>query len=449
MFDNMNNSDVTKIKRRMKYIGRFLRKYLTLVLFSLYVYWLPIFITKDRYYGFYVTEGYVITGVLLLLLMTYSAIRLVNVYNNEMALRFINSERPIKTFSDKLRFIFGQIENRFELAVFGILYVILPMGSTSPGFAYLLVGDERGFIAKIKLCVVVLPILLIIYIISNLSAIKYWDTAERRKINESKNMSDREMENADKKEKKDFKNTFSGLIIGFFLGSMVLMFFFPPLIASIAPLVLALVHPLTICIIIALICVPHLIRITKALIKRRKFIDELKRVCKQRRYVLSKIKAPYKSIFKLQEGESFNVRIGDRRFSCKFITCTRKNRPLYIMKNGIAAWLVRIKFISIDLFSYTKSFYFGWEADCKKVIIINPTAKSLYAPKGDIILPDDNAELYVSPKGGMARRPMIAALSPKQQSSLPLDNGDIVDGYEVYAATAFLNALERDVIDID
>lgn len=449
MFENMTNEDVSKIKRRITYIRRFLNKYLTAVLFSLYIFWFPIFLTKDHYYGFFVTPNLVYTGAVLTLLLLYSAIHVVNVYNDEMALRFIQSETPIKNLSDKLRFIFSQKENRFELALLAILYTILPIGFTGPAFAWILVGDERGFLAKCKMILVLFPIFTIIYILSNLTAIKYWDTEERRKIENKYWQSEKEQNTATKKEKRDFRHTFFWMLVGYFAGSIILMFYFPLLIPMFSMIFKMVVNPVTLIIAILVVLLPTIIRTISALRKRKKFIAELKRVCKQRRYVLSKIKAPYKSIFFLQEGESFNVRIGDRRFSCKLVTCKNKSIPLYVLKKGIAAWLVRVKFISIELFSYTKSFDFSWEADCKKVVIFNPTPKQLYTPKGDVVIPDEVAELYVSPKRGMGLRPMIAALGPKTSNALELDNGDIVDGYEVYSATPFLNALERDVIDID
>ena len=110
--------------------------------------------------------------------------------------------------------------------------------------------------------------------------------------------------------------------------------------------------------------------------------------------------------------------------------------------------MIQWKFISIELLSYTKTFSFGWEADCKKILIINPVPKKLLTPKGTSAIPvDEESEYYISPKSG-GLKPMVLKVTPKEPT-VELDNGDIIGGYEIYTARAFLNALERDVIDID
>jgi hypothetical protein len=116
------------------------------------------------------------------------------------------------------------------------------------------------------------------------------------------------------------------------------------------------------------------------------------------------------------------------------------------MPNGTAAFLVKIRFLRLVLFSYTKSFDFSYEADCKKVLIINPIPQRVLLPRAEFSdLLDERSMLT----GRTARRAIVTEVSNKSTDSHELDNGDIVGGYEIYSARAFLNALERDCIDID
>ncbi len=196
--------------------------------------------------------------------------------------------------------------------------------------------------------------------------------------------------------------------------------------------------------VILIIILPFVVRSLKALHKRRKFLKSLEKLCKEKKYKLSKIKRPYRSLFSLFEGESFIVSIGKKSYACKMIAAKKRSRPLYIMNGGKGAFLVKIRFLRIVLFSYTKSFNFGFESKYKKILIINPIPKQLLFPRGDFT--DDTDELS---EIAVRTKTRLKVSVNSNLDSRELDNGDIIDGYELYNATGFLNALERDCIDKD
>lgn len=196
--------------------------------------------------------------------------------------------------------------------------------------------------------------------------------------------------------------------------------------------------------VVLIIVLPFTVRSAKALYKRRKFIKALNRLCREKKFKLSKIKHPYRSLFSLFEGESFVVSNGKKTYACKLIAAKKRSLPLYIMNGGKGAFLVKIRFLRIVLFSYTKSFNFGFESKYKKILIINPISKKLLFPRADFTNDtDEQTEIAVRTK----TRLNVSITS--NLSSRELDNADIIDGYEIYNATGFLNALERDCIDRD
>ncbi len=117
------------------------------------------------------------------------------------------------------------------------------------------------------------------------------------------------------------------------------------------------------------------------------------------------------------EGESFNIDANGKVYSCKLIGAPSKNDPLVIYDNGTCTFIHAVHFLKATLMHYVRSYVYGYETepDVKKVIIVNPVAKEL--------------------------------LTGKEGRNVPIDNGDDVGGYKVFAGTAFINALRRDTVD--
>ena len=447
MHDHMTSEETEQTKQYLRFAGRFVRKYLTLLLFSIYVFLMPTVLTKDPFLGFTVNKGYVITGTVIALFMFYSVQRLVTVYNAGSANLFLDNGSPITTFKEKIKHILSQKENRLELLIFALLFILLPVKLTVPCLEWLFLNGNEAFIPKALFTLGVLALLLVIYFMAYFSAMTYWDAKERARRDDLKNFSEEERKRYAKAEKKTFKNMFSGIIVGYFLGSIGLMFLLPAIFMAFSPLLILLIEPAVYIPLSLIIIIPPIFRRVRAYRKRKKFFAVLTELCRKKRYILSKIKNPYKSIFGPCEGETFNVRIGEKKYSCKIISSLKRNRDLYIMKNGIGGWFIRWKFISIELFSYTKTFEFGWESDAKKVLIVNPVPKRVLTPKGEHAIPEENTEYYVSQRMGGLKAMVLKTTS--QEYATELDNCDIVGGYEFYTATGFLNALERDIIDKD
>ena len=73
-----------------------------------------------------------------------------------------------------------------------------------------------------------------------------------------------------------------------------------------------------------------------------------------------------------------------------------------------------LKIRKVKIFSYKTVQHFGYDSEKTKILIVNPVPKKLMAYKGTI------AEI---------------------------DNGEIVGDYKIYNATAFVRALDNDILE--
>ena len=263
LFDETNKDTLNKVRYFFEYCNRFLNKYLTFWIFQLFIFWAPIFFTKDPFLGFFVTKGYVIVGLIISLFLFYSLNRLVTVYNDDMTLRFLNEE-DCNTISQKIRFILRQKENRLEILAVIIFNLILPLKVTNPSLKWLFIGgedwlfksEEASFGVKIGLFLAVCAVGLLLYILATISAMKYWGTKEKKKLAAIAQLSPKERKQAKKNDSKEFDRMFLALLLGYYLGSMLIIFFFPQLLMSISPLLVEVFNLKNIIFIIILISLP-------------------------------------------------------------------------------------------------------------------------------------------------------------------------------------------------
>ncbi len=274
-----------------------------------------------------------------------------------------------------------------------LIYLILPIKWTHPALAVALkIGDS--FTQKLIALSAFLPILFIIAILSELSAYTYWQKYRSQAFYGK---------NAEIKE---------ALTIGLaYAPGEILLINSIPFIDSNKHIIRQLLtFKLFLAIIIPVILTVACIYL-RAILKRRKCIKELRRICREKGYALSDIKDPYRSVFKICEGESFKVSMGNKCYSCKLIGSRSSLDPIALYPNGTLVFLEK------NPLKVTTTIYkFAYDSEHPRILIINPTPKHVYA-------------------------------SQKESRLVKIDNGDRVGKYKFYTATAFLRALELDVLD--
>ncbi len=373
--------------------------------------YLPIFIsqvsyacsyTVDNILGLVISKFGIFNGLFFSLLGIYVIPRLVNVYDEKLRQKYFENCSDTANFKEKLGFIFHK-SYIIEFSIILIIYAITPINSSFDILSQQFIGNilPNEYVFK----AIFLPIVLLLNLLSMLSAMSYWDKYER-------NLEKKELE---KQKNKKHRNLFLFLwTVSLPIASFVLVR---------AVWVLSSVFTLaksslkfTVILILIIIFMP-IYRNVRALLKRRSFINKLIKLCKKKKYRITPIKKPYASIFSSDKGEDFAVTYCGKRYSCKMICAKMRTMPLFIHPDGKGVFRITRRFLKIELFSYDKEFSFDYEADGKKILIINPTPIDIFTSHG----------------------PRVT----------PIDNGDEVGKYEIYTATAFLNALEKDVIDKD
>ncbi len=113
------------------------------------------------------------------------------------------------------------------------------------------------------------------------------------------------------------------------------------------------------------------------LTRRRRFVKDLQALCLREGYTLSAVAHPYRSIYKLTDGEDFNVIKGDKKYSCKFIYARSKGTPVLLAGDGTLKLIHIVRVAKTEVFRYYTQKQFGYQSDDRKVLILHPVPKSV------------------------------------------------------------------------
>lgn len=400
MFDDVNIETIKTIRRIIKSIERFIILYITPNLLSQFLFFF--FYRKyDIIDGFYISKNNLMLLFIVSLLAHYSFTRTLTVFDNELREKFFEYERPITGLVSKIRFLFSQKNYIIEFAVAFLIYITIPLKVLSQCFYNVSVNIGLENENEIFAVLIFLLIIFIINISAHISSLNFWHKRERHLEPKER-----------KKQKSKTRRKLFMLFVYYSVGGVGLMYIFPVLMNY---LWIIFSSWKVLLFVVCLFLIFPFYRSVRAILKRRKFLKRLKKLCKEKKYKLSKIRHPYLSIFSPNNGEDFSVYIGKRRYSCKLIAATRHGTPLFIFPNATGVFNIVIRFLRIEIISYSKSFSYGYEAEGKKILIVNPLPYKFCTNYGARIV--------------------------------ELDHGDNVGEFEVYGATAFINALDRDIID--
>ncbi len=171
-----------------------------------------------------------------------------------------------------------------------------------------------------------------------------------------------------------------------------------------------------------------------ALIRRKKFLKGLKKVCAEKGFVIDAIRHPYRSVFRETAECNLSITANGRRYHARLITCIRKSSQLIFSADGsfsraapiripMARMVMRGGFVQgvdrgngddRELLRFETQADYTFEADGEKLLLLNPPPKFVKITHDGI--------------------------------TIDADNGDRVGEYTIYAANAFLRALERDAV---
>lgn len=387
------------------------------------------FVIDDRW------SVYLIT-LLILPFVFYSVMRLFligDTFGRQVAAKADAGETPVR-FGDAF---FSPVSAIFVLVAL-VLYGVLPM---SFGYRHLVaIFDLASFFdpltEKLLLLWLILPMMLLLIPLAHRSACRLWRKKRQSGVYAVDRLTFGSVFGFFKNE-----TTWGGLVL-----RLILLFLLYPIGSFLAvilthavlmPFLMALVERpretltivgLILLILSGLVFLVFLISIPAALHKRRRLIKRLKRVCAEKGYELSSVRAPYRGLFRFYEGADFRVRIGERTYDCKLIGSKLKSGVMVFDYEGLFEVRFYLRFprasrvtmggaymhtSSVELFKTVTDYTF--ESDNKKLLIICPTC----------------AMTAVIDRGGFC----------------PIDTGSAIGEYKIFNSTGFLGALERDCLD--
>ncbi|MBQ9805043.1 MAG: hypothetical protein IJW49_00825 [Clostridia bacterium] len=174
----------------------------------------------------------------------------------------------------------------------------------------------------------------------------------------------------------------------------------------------------------------------RAFFARARFLRRLKKSCRKNGFELFELRRAYRSIFFDFSSYTFGVRAHGKTFYCRLLSSVKRSNNIHVHADGTLRRLFTVSIPqlgllrvyrrraleenpndrSLELFHLSSATDYTFEADGYKVLLLNPVARRVYSA-------DPNGKLY------------------------PLDNGDRVGEYKIFAGNAFLRALERDCAD--
>lgn len=394
------------IKRMFKHVDRFLGVFITHVIISQLNYFILIeFLfpsivdptAADEMGG---SLGLVLLSALVSLLSLYSITRLTAIYDRLYLPETLERERKCTNLKERFLCLMKQELFWGEMACSAAIYLILPLKWLQYSFAILLTRSDR-FTAKLIALAILLPIFFIITVMARLSAMKHLRNHSEIDPNKPKTV------------KEESNRLAIRMALAYSLGTpalvtlLALTFSFLPIIRELLPAIVTVAA--------LVLLLPPIVRIIRALYKRKAFVKEMTAICTAKGYALPEITLPYRSLLASYDGENFSVTVNGIRYACKLFPALKRNDPLFLYENGNCRFVHTIRFARMNLFTKITRDRFAYEAEGKKILIINPIPKKVYFGKNG-------------------------------RSDL-IDNGDFVGEYKIYSASAFLGALERECLD--
>ncbi len=305
---------------------------------------------------------------------------------------------------DKMKSVFLTADFYVEFSCVALLSLLFPLSFVYDCIGVAFFGTGYG---KLQVMPVILPILLVLEAVAHLSVRSAW-------LSEG-------MQEKSKKEKNDFARTIQGMAMTatvYCAASLIVPWVLPFIVTianlgkgAIVFLYIGIALLVATSVVIALYCV-------RAINKRKKFVEKLKKYCMENAIALSEIKKPYLSVFVQQEGVDFTIEHQHTVYDCKMVASIFPGSPIAFSDTGKGVRQTALRLFKVNVFTVNTMIDYHMDnrpEGNRKIVIALPVPKNI----------------YVSVNGSKPR---------------PADTGENVGEYTLYSASGFLNALERDIL---
>lgn len=332
----------------------------------------------------------------------HSFIRLKVTFNEDIHSRFEEELQEESSSREYLSFLFRQKSFWIQFAVTALMFVLVPLRTAAPVAAWIF-GAYGNFGKELIALCVFLPFLFVVYTVGHISAINFWQQQREMKRDVSK---------------KEKRNTYISLMAAYAIVPFALLTLWN-FVTLYIPLLFELwkrhSSPLLLVLVVFVLLFVVSFGFLRVLFTRKKCIKHIKKVCQEMGFEITNIKHPYLSAFRVCKGESFQLRMRGKTYSCKLVGATKRGVPLVIHPLGGLHFMYSFRLFKTPIFTHTTVKHFGYESEHSKILIINPVPKELFCHFGNKIE--------------------------------EIDNGAKVGDYKIYTATAFVRAIETDTVE--
>ena len=156
------------------------------------------------------------------------------------------------------------------------------------------------------------------------------------------------------------------------------------------------------------------IRYLRAVLKRRKLLKGLKKICEEKQYSLY-FKRVYRSVLFPREEPEITIKTGKETIECKLLCAMSRKTPIYISADGEASVAHVFRLGSRELFRHLVTTRYSFEEGDKKIFLIVPIPREVFQKIGN--------------------------------DFRPVFSGDRINDCAVYHTSTFLDALKLDSLD--
>ena len=156
------------------------------------------------------------------------------------------------------------------------------------------------------------------------------------------------------------------------------------------------------------------IRYLRAVLKRRKLLKGLKKICEEKQYSLY-FKRVYRSVLFPREEPEITIKTGKEIIECKLLCALSRKTPIFISSDGAASVAHIFRIGSRELFRHLVTTRYSFEEGDKKIFLIVPIPREVFQKIGN--------------------------------DFRPVFSGDRINDCAVYHTSTFLDALKLDSLD--
>ena len=303
----------------------------------------------------------------------------------------------------ELKAVFSLFEFYVDCAVVTVLSLVMPLGLYDC-IGEALIGADFG---KFPVALIAIPCLLVLTLIVHVSMGRVWLSDSLSSKEEKK-----------KKHRGELFLTVKGIVfvvVSYIAASYAITWFMPFLVtvANLGGGMIVFLY-LFVALLIALAAVLAAFFI-RAMLKRKKFLTELKKICAEQGTALSKVQKPYWSVISQQKGTDFTLEKNGERYACKMVAAVFPSSPIAFADTGEGIRQDVLRIFNVHVLHMNTLIDYRMEDKGKKIVIVLPVPQKIYASIGG-------------------------------STPAPADTGEVLGEYTLYTASGFLGALERDIL---